>query len=403
MTANPPLCFKGIMSHLNSLKMNWGPVAFLFIILFELNALAIPSDGEEAKLKRCQNSLEQISANKKVTNYSASDLRILAAIAKAKALTGDWGDDDIKPTTKAPAYNANDRKLLAALAQAKAVGRDPDEDLKRTERLQAIRNSDAYAGDKNAVRLRELKKSWSDKDWMPNETSTQEKMDFISWAKNKWAHLKNKRLYSDYVYDDNYLPKDFGNNVLDSFMNFPIGTLIKIFTLEDRFTPGEIKRGYKRDSSTGLLMTPNGEYENGLLAKSRPNGRAFEVAHARLFDRNGRMIKSAPFVLKGNANEIGINDMIQLTNALVPYGNAYLLEITHTHPSYEFSGSNEKNGMIETHARTSPLSGWDYDALFKIGYSGILVRMRAVVPNGYTYQDTFSGTHRVSDPFTVDP
>lgn len=130
----------------------------------------------------------------------------------------------------------------------------------------------------------------------------------------------------------------------------------------------------------------NGAYENAVLARSGIDTHPKEVLNFRLHLYDGRILET-PIWVTGNARTVDFSEgefeLFQHVGG--DMGAVKAVEVTHSHPSYEVVIADD--GGRRT--RSNEISAEDMQMMREFAQripSGKKVIIRAVVPNGYTYE-----------------
>lgn len=134
----------------------------------------------------------------------------------------------------------------------------------------------------------------------------------------------------------------------------------------------------------------NGVYENRLLALSRIDERPREVLTIRVIaDATRASATETPILVKGNADSVDFDvartELVRFLGGVI---DVDVVEINHTHPSYEVRITDGNSA----YRRSNELREGDVaqaKALARSMPAGSIVRLRAIVPNGHFYQMDF--------------
>jgi hypothetical protein len=183
------------------------------------------------------------------------------------------------------------------------------------------------------------------------------------------------------------LPDDFWRNPLPSVRRIPSESEIEVISLIERAL---------MEQPLGQTITPNREYEKWLVSECYGLRGAPEVFHARAFDSSGKVIGVSSKLFIGSRDSISIESALGALRTLRTSSEPYLIELSHTHPGYEFTYRHKGSDSL---ARISPLSAEDLAITQNLSFSsGVFIRIKAVLPNGYSYHATVKQGRWTSDP-----
>lgn len=175
-------------------------------------------------------------------------------------------------------------------------------------------------------------------------------------------------------------PDDVWRTKGEKLIQLPENSRIKIVT-ED-YIRGTINSGGELFSRDGYRIVRNEDYENALLELSFEKKKPIEVGMFRWIAANGEVISTIQRRYIGDSNGISSAVVAMSLNSIrMNRCNGCILEFTHVHPVVEYEIVDQ--GILNEH----PLSPEDLQVVALISREiGTVVRMRAVVPNGYTYE-----------------
>lgn len=201
------------------------------------------------------------------------------------------------------------------------------------------------------------------------------------------------------VWLDQKPPPYFYSNPLPSFWELQDKTVVHPLNIREAFKEMFVLRdGLVRLSdhySHPIDIYQNSYLETTLLADSFTHGGG-ESARVLALGKEGQILaisegyttrsSSYPeYLMAGQFNQIGRTPGL------------FLIDMVHTHPSYEFS--YETPGYKKAH-RISTLSYEDIELTqrYSLQNPNVYIRIRAVVANGYNYSLTFFNGRVVHDP-----
>lgn len=158
--------------------------------------------------------------------------------------------------------------------------------------------------------------------------------------------------------------------------------------------------GWAKDTLSPNIVKANGPYEEWILSEAFSRRGAPEVLHIKTLDLNGQTTSSASGLGVGSSGTISLDSFGRVYDSLAIPRSAKIIEVNHVHPGYEFQSYNLKEPAKTVPGSISPLSDEDLAILHRVSvdHPSLYVRMRATLPNGYTYQRTMK-----NGKFTTDP
>jgi hypothetical protein len=228
---------------------------------------------------------------------------------------------------------------------------------------------------------------------------------YSGWAECRKLFFKSdefsrKNRLSDFKFAGE-MPGNFERSLNpEELHKFPRGSTIDTLTIDyatqyQRFLPQA--DGSFFDPAVHQSVIRNGSFEDLLMEASFMSSVPKEVHIARVFNRRGEVIHQSE-VYFGSKKEIP-GDAIEnsMRNLNRRGGDIAYIELTHTHPSYDIT-LDAPDGL-HSYFSLHPLSPPDRNVGSIVSeVEGVPVRIKAVSPNGYSYQQVWFKGRVIPDP-----
>jgi hypothetical protein len=148
------------------------------------------------------------------------------------------------------------------------------------------------------------------------------------------------------------------------------------------------------------IVRANSPSDNRMLLESNFDGDPHEVVEVVVVAERGKEKSS---VLHGSTFQLnglrGLYKGVLEKVSTSDIGRVSEIEISHVHPIYDWRIVDER-APVEFHYQ---LSHVDFDAARAISYQydGVLVKMRAITPNGYSFESSFKNGLQIETEFNV--